>query len=198
MSLDDRLREHLRRQADDLEPDAGRALAVVEARTRRRGSTALGALLAAAVVVLVVVGWQAFRSMPPEVGPGASGSSSASLAPSSSAVYEQIAGTYGVTLEPADDTDLADLAGSWAMTLQPTGILLLSPPQTFSEGGGIQSGVAFSIDGDRFRTNLFQHRCNSVGAYTWRLAAARLTLVATDDDCALRRTVLATRPWTRQ
>jgi len=55
MSFDDRLRRELNRTADTIEPDVGEALAVVEGRTRRRGTIGLGSVLAGVAVVLVVV-----------------------------------------------------------------------------------------------------------------------------------------------
>ena len=82
------------------------------------------------------------------------------------------------------------------MELTPDGVMLMAPPATFREGGSVQSGVAYSIDGERFQTNLFQQLCNSIGAYSWALDGGILSLTAVEDDCALRRAVLASSPWT--
>ncbi len=84
------------------------------------------------------------------------------------------------------------------MELTPAGVMLMAPPATFREGGGVQSGVAYSADGARFRTNLFQQLCNSVGAYGWVLDGGMLTLTPVEEDCALRRAVLASTPWNQQ
>ena len=64
------------------------------------------------------------------------------------------------------------------MELTPDGVMLMAPPATFREGGSVQSGVAYSIDGARFQTNLFQQLCNSIGAYSWVLDGGILTLDA--------------------
>ena len=84
------------------------------------------------------------------------------------------------------------------MVLDRDGTMAMTPPATFGEGAAIQSGAAFSLAEDRFRTNLFQQRCDSVGAYAWSLVADQLTLTPLDDACALRATVLGERPWDRQ
>ncbi len=83
------------------------------------------------------------------------------------------------------------------MRLQPDGLVLLSPPSTFAPGPGGLTGVAYSLDGDRFRTNLFYNdACNAVGTYTWSLLAGQLSLTPVDDRCAIRVTLLAASPWT--
>ena len=113
--------------------------------------------------------------------------------------YGRISGTYAVTLQaPAGLPDLGDVAGKWTMVLDRDGTMKITPPATFGEGDAIQSGAAFSLAEDRLRTNLFQQRCDSVGAYGWSLVADQLTLTPVDDACALRATVLGERPWNRQ
>jgi hypothetical protein len=197
MSLDDRLREQLRREAAAIDPDVGRGLMLVEGRARRRGSVGLGSLLAATAIIVVVVIGQRVWSTAQDGGPGASVLMTAP--PSAALGYERIAGTYLAVLDvDAGGAELADVAGEWTMVLQPNGTMLVTPPPTFDEGGSTQSGVAFSIEGDDLRTNLFQQRCDSVGAYGWVLAGDRLTMTAVDDDCELRRAVLAARTWVRQ
>jgi hypothetical protein len=84
----------------------------------------------------------------------------------------------------------------WTMRLEPNGTVLLSPPATFLPGASGLSGVAFSLTGDRFRTNLFYNDyCNSIGNYVWSRAAGGLTFTSVDDTCAIRRTLLATTAW---
>ena len=198
MSLDRRLRDELQREAEGIEPDVGRGLMVVEARARRRATAGLGTLLVgAAVVVLLVVGVQALGSTSPDSGPGGSVPPTVPLSPSSET--SDVVGAYRATLETSDGgAEFADLAGEWTMELTPAEVMLMAPPGTFREGGGVQSGVAYSIDGARFRTNLFQQLCNSVGAYGWVLEGGTLTLTPVEDDCALRRAVFASTPWTRR
>jgi hypothetical protein len=194
MSLDRRLRDELQREAARIEPDAGRGLVVVEARARRRATAGLGSLLAAAAVVLLVVGVQALQSASPDTEPGGSVPPTL-LSPSPGTA--DIAGTYRATLEASDGgAEFADVAGEWTMELRPDGVMLMAPPAAFREGSTPQSGAAYSIDGERFRSNLFQQLCNSIGVYAWNLDGGVLTLTSVDDSCALRRVVLASTPWT--
>ena len=198
MSLDRRLRDELQREAARIDPDVRRSMIVVEARARRRATAGLGSLLAAAAaVVLLAVGVQALRSTSPNARPGGSVPPTVLLSPSPRTA--DIAGTYRATMEASDGgAELADVAGEWTMDLMPDGVMLMAPPATFREGSTAQSGVAYSIDGERFRSNLFQQLCNSIGEYGWVLDGGRLTLTPADDDCALRRAVLASTPWTRR
>jgi hypothetical protein len=198
MALDRRLRDELQREAAKIAPDAGRGLLAVEARARRRATAGLGSLLvAAAAVVLIVVGVQALQSTSPDTGPG--GSVPPTVLPYPSSGTAEIAGTYHATLELTDGgAEFADVAGEWTMDLRPDGVMLMAPPATFREGSAPQSGVAYSIDGERFRSNLFQQLCNSIGVYGWVMDGGMLTLTSVEDDCALRRAVLASTPWTRR
>jgi hypothetical protein len=198
MALDRRLRDELQREAAKIEPDVGRGLAAVETRARRHATVGLGSLLAAAVaVVLVVIGVQALRSWSPEPGPGGSASPTVLLSPSPETA--DISGTYRATLKASDGgAEFADVAGEWTMELTPDGVMLMAPPAAFREGSAPQSGVAYSIDGERFRSNLFQQLCNSIGVYGWVMDGGLLTLTPAEDDCALRRTVLASTVWTQR
>lgn len=196
MSLDRRLRDELQRAAEGIDPDVERGLNVVEARARRRSTVGPGSLLVAATaVVLVIVGVQALPSTPPDARPGGTMPPTVLVSPSPSP--GDIVGTYRASLQPSDGgAELGDIAGEWTMELTPDGVMLMAPPATFREGGSVQSGVAYSIDGERFQTNLFQQLCNSIGAYSWALDSGMLSLAAVEDDCALRRAVLASLPWT--
>jgi hypothetical protein len=197
MSLDRRLRDELQREAAKIDPDVGRGLVVVEARARRRATAGLGSLLAAAAaVVLLVVGIQALQSTSPDTEPGGSVPPTL-LSPSLGTA--DVAGTYRATLQASDGgTEFADVAGEWTMELMPDGVMRMAPPATFREGSTAQSGVAYSIDGERFRSNLFLERCNSIGVYAWILDGGVLSLTPVDDDCDLRRVVLGSAPWTRR
>ena len=200
MSLDRRLRDELQREAARIEPDVGRSLDVVEARARHQSTSGLGSLLAAAVaVVIVVASVQALRSTSPDIGPGGSVPPGVLPSPSPSRSSAEIVGTYLAALDASDGgAEFTDVAGEWTMELTPDGVMLMAPPATFREGGSVQSGVAYSIDGELFRTNLFQQLCNSIGDYGWVLDGGTLTLGPAEDDCALRRAVLASTPWTRR
>jgi hypothetical protein len=205
MSFDQRLRQDLRERADAIEPDLDRQLGAVEAGARhRRGVHPATLLLAAAVVVAALI----LRVPgPAEKGSGGAGASPVATASpdpgpsqaatSSAATYPEIAGTYHVALDPADTAVAKDgLGGSWTMRLSPDGAVFLSPPPDFAPGADSLSGIAFSLSGDRFRTNLFYNlACNSVGGYVWHLSAGQLAFTAVDDACSIRRTLLMTLPW---
>ena len=197
MSFDDRLRRELHRTADTIEPDVGQGLTIVQARAQRRGTIGLGSLLGAvAVIVIVVVGLQAVASVR-DSDPGASPSPVGGTPDPFG--YGRISGAYVVTLQAPDGLpEIGDVAGQWTMVLDRDGTMEMTPPATFGEGDATQSGAAFSLAGDRLRTNLFQQRCDSVGAYAWSLVEDQLTLTPLDDACALRATVLGERPWDRQ
>jgi hypothetical protein len=202
MSLDRRLRDELRREADAIEPDVQRHLGAVEARARRRGGIGASTLvLAAAIVVAAIILRISDPRLSGEAGgsgsPSPVASSSPSPSPSAPATYPEIAGTYVAMLDAADAAVKRDaLGGEWTMRLQPEGVVFLSPPATFVPGASGLSGIAFSLVGDRFRTNLFYNDyCNSIGTYAWSRAGNKLTFTLVDDTCSIRRTLLATTPW---
>jgi hypothetical protein len=203
MSLDRRLREELRREAAAIEPDVERHLGAVEARARRRGG-GIGAstlLLAAAIVVAAIILRISDPRLSGEAGSSGSprpvASSSPSPSPSAPATYPEIAGTYVAMLDSADTAVKRDaLGGEWTMRLEANGVVFLSPPASFVPGASGLSGIAFSLVGDRFRTNLFYNDyCNSIGTYAWSRAGNTLTFTQVDDTCSIRRTLLATTPW---
>ena len=101
------------------------------------------------------------------------------------------------TLDAADAAVKRDaLAGAWTMRLESSGAIDLSPPPTFTPGANGLSGIAFSLSGDRFRTDLFYNDyCGSVGTYVWSLAGGHLTFTSVDDACSIRRTLLTSTPW---
>jgi hypothetical protein len=202
MSLDRRLRDELRREAEAIEPDVERHLGAVEARARRRGGIGASTLLlAAAIVVAAIILRVPDPRLSGEVGssgsPSPVASSSPSPSPSAPATYPEIAGTNVAMLDAAVAAVKRDaLGGEWTMRLQPEGVVFLSPPATFVPGASGLSGIAFSLVGDRFRTNLFYNDyCNSIGTYAWSRAGNKLTFTLVDDTCSIRRTLLATTPW---
>ena len=201
MGLDRRLREELRRDAARIETDVERNLGAVEAQSRRRSAVPSTGLLVAAAIIAVAV---LFRIGEPRSDTGVGPASSPTAPPPSTvpspfgpATYPQIAATYTVSLDPTDPAVARDgLGGLWTMRLQPDGLVLMSPPATFKPGAAGLTGIAFSLSGDRFRTNLFYNDyCNSVGTYTWALQAGRLSLTPVDDTCSIRRSLLATTTW---
>ena len=200
MSLDRRLRDELQRDAQRIVPDVERNLGAVEARARRRVSIGTPTLLAAAAVIAVAIVIRV-QTAPSSVG-GPSQSPTTSAAPSpalGSPTYDAIAGTYTLSIDPQlPAATSAHLGGTWTMRLLPDGEMLLSTPQTFAYGSIAPSGIAFSLVGDRFRTNLFYNDfCNSVGTYTWSLAGDSLSFAPVTETCTIRETLLATAPWQR-
>lgn len=201
MSLDQRLRDELQRDADGIGPDVERNLGAVEARARRRTSIGAPTFLAAAAVIAFAI---VIRSQTTPLSSGGSStapSPHASSSPAASGIptYDTIAGTYTLALDPADPAASAGhLGGTWTMRLLPDGEMLLSTPQTFVYGSTAPSGLAFSLVGDRFRTNLFYNDyCSSVGVYAWSRAGDRLSFAPVTETCSIRQTLLATAPWHR-
>jgi len=191
MSLDRRLREALQRSSVVVDPDVGRNLATVRRRTRRLviRQRVTSALLAAAMVVVVVVAgpWVldiigSQRETPPAARP-----SSATLV-----------GAYQVDLTGADGRLAArGLAGSWTLALNGDGSILWNAPP----GAGVTEGLprdTYQVTGAQLVTNLFQTnlcRGSGVGSYSWTRSGGTLTLVAVNDGCELRRTILTSALW---
>ena len=195
MPLDERLRETFQRASSAIEPDVELRLdATLRQGVRPRRETGFAGVLAAAaaVVVLVVVVRLAGGVLPQ---PGAPTSPlSSTLNPN-----EAIAGRYTVTLLASDagvTTGDLGLAGTWSMTLLPNGELGLAAPAEFE--GSRAEGHTFSLDGSTFRTDLyFNDYCSSLGTYRWILSDGELRLDVEAEDCAMRETLLSTRPWGR-
>ena len=189
MPIDRRLREDLGRDANRIHVDIERNLGAVQARVRHRGPSLLIPAIAAAAVLAIVIG---LRFAPPNAIGGPTGTPSASAGANP---FEAIAGIYRATLDAPDD---ASVAGSWTMELRRNGTLVLAPPTTFSYGSIAPSGISYTIEGDRLRTDMFYNDfCASVGAYTWSLRGDVLTLSPASESCAIRKALLATSPWTR-
>jgi hypothetical protein len=193
VSIDRRLRRDLERDAERIHIDVERNLGAVQARARPRGvSTWLPAVGAAVVLVAIAV---RFGTPAPVAGPSVEPSPSGGIA-SRDAGFAAIAGTYRVSLETGAETP--SVSGTWSMRLVDDGEVALTPPATFAGASLAPTGVSFSVSGDRLRTDLFYNDyCRSIGTYTWALASDRLTLVPVDDECAIRRALLGTLPWTR-
>jgi hypothetical protein len=188
MSFDRRLRDELERDAARIPVDTERNLGAIEGRMRDRGPSLAPALIAVSAIVLVVL----VRVAPPQSAGGPS--SAPSPTPSANPVAE-IAGIYRTTLDSADDPKVV---GTWTMELRTNGTIVLSPPTSFSGASIPPSGISYSIEADRFRTDMFYNDfCTSVGTYAWSVRSGTLTLTPSVESCALRRTLLATSTWTR-
>jgi hypothetical protein len=201
MSLDRRLRSELERDAERVVPDVERNLGAVEARARGRSSVGTPALLFAAAVIALAIALRLGAALPPSGGPSPapSGPSASAVVPATSPLpsFGAIAGTYVVTLDPAVAAIARDhLGGTWTMRLAADGEIFLSPPATFGSGTSSLSGLAFTLAGDRFRSNIFYNDfCNSIGTYTWSLQAGRLAFAPVDETCVIRQELLSTIQW---
>ena len=191
MPLDDRLRTAFDRAASAVEPDTEARLERTLGRRNRGGqNSGLENLLAATVVVAALVVGVRLLGID-TIGPGTPPETSS---PGSGAA---IVGSYQVTLLPSDPGVVVDgvsFAGTWTLALRDTGVLEIEAPPTF-EGSRAQ-GHTFSLDGSTFRTDLyFNDYCSSLGTYGWTRSDGNLRLDVMADGCAVRRTLLATRPW---
>lgn len=193
MPLDERLRGTFQRAASEVEPDVELRLdATLRQGVRPRRQTSLTGVLAAAaaVAILAIVVRLAGG---PSIGTPTSSPSPALTG------NEVIAGRYAVTLEASDpgvSTGEVDLAGTWTMTLLQNGGLELAAPPAFD--GSRAEGHSFTLDGSTFRTDLyFNDYCSSLGTYGWSLSDGDLRLEVQAEDCAIRQTLFATRPWER-
>lgn len=202
MSLDRRLRDELRRDADRITTDVDRHLGAVEARSRRRTPVGGLSLVVATAVIALAVGIRLGTFPAQEAGatpaPGTAQPSPSVLEASPQASFDAIAGTYLVTLDSGVPAVASTgIEGTWTMRLVADGEIFLSPPTTFGSGTSSLSGLAFTLAADRFRSNIFYNDfCNSIGTYTWALAGGRLSFAPVDDTCPIRRALLSTTPWT--
>jgi hypothetical protein len=195
VSLDRRLRDELRIEAETITADVDRNLGAVEARSRRRSSIGASTLVVATAVVALAIGIRLGTTAPPSTGATPAPSPTAQGSPLAS--FDAIAGTYVVTLDAADPTVASTkIGGTWTMRLVADGEIFLSPPATFGSGTSSLSGLAFTLEADRFRSNIFYNDfCNSVGTYTWALAGGQLSFAPVDDTCPIRLALLSTTPW---
>ena len=106
MSFDRRLRNELRRDADQIDPEVERNLGAVEAMGRHRPAIGWSILVATAIVLVLALGLRIGATSNPAVGGSPTPSPSATASPlvsaeTPAASFDAIAGTYSVTLDPA-------------------------------------------------------------------------------------------------
>ena len=194
MSLDRRVRDAFDRAAATVEPNVELHLdATLRRAAEPSRASVLGTVLAAsaATVALVI----AIRLLGiPNAGIG-DPSSDPTASPTASGPNAAVAGTYSVALLDADaGVEASDLglAGTWSITLEPSGAIEVEPPTTFV--GSRAGGHTFSLDGSTLRTDLYYNDyCSSIGVYRWETRGGGLALTVAEDDCEIRRTILATR-----
>ncbi|KQZ88433.1 hypothetical protein ASD62_02990 [Phycicoccus sp. Root563] len=187
MSVDERLRSGLVRNARSLDPDVEVLLESALATHRRalwlRWGAATGGLVAAAsaAIVLVIGGWGSDRDAPvlPAKTPTAS-----------VAIQGRYAGQVAAL------PTVPEVAGRWVLEFKAGGVLTVTAPPTYS---GVVSGVLYAVQGQEMRTDLFsQDRCagQPLGRYAVTRTGSRLALMAVDDPCAARVGVLGATAWT--
>jgi len=192
MSVEDRLREGLRRNAASFEPAPDASLERVTARRRHRAHrrVALAAVAAAAAVIGAVVVLE-------QRGSELTVTSSAETSVPGSASAPALTGRFEATVGPGSASGLRfEVAGRWVLELTADGRVLATPPGSYV---GVVSGALFQATDEWFRTSLFESDlCSGVpaGVYRWVRTASGVRFTAEDDDCAGRVAVLAATDWT--
>ena len=194
MSLDERLRDSLRRAASTPDIDVSASLHVVRTRTRRaviRQRIARTGLIVVAILALVMLAprvvsdrqWLRTRPAHPGV--------TVHVLPG------QLQGRYTTIVPPGSAIVRDDrLAGVWTMSLGPNGVATMSAPPSYR---GVLTGVAYQVSGTELRIDLFgQDLCTGEppGTYQWRRSGNILVLGSLHDHCGARVDVLSTQVWT--
>lgn len=185
MSVDERLRIGMSRNALNLDPDVDALLESTLARRGRgrriRWAGAAAGLAAAASAALVLVfsdGWGGAPLVPADS--------------ASSSVIVQGRYVGDVAALPAAPS----LAGRWVLEFKSQGVLAVTAPPAYP---GVVSGVLYAVEGDELRTDLFsQDLCSGqpLGRYAVTRTTGGLGFAVVDDPCAQRVAVLAPTTWT--
>jgi hypothetical protein len=189
MPFERRLRDELNQAAAPVNPDTERSLFTVLGRRRRRARMRRVILALAATGLAAAIPFTGARIID---------STRPADDPPTVAAARQRVGAYQVTLTQADSAGIEpSLAGTWRMRLKADGAIVLTAPAAFTAEGSA-AGEVFTADQTTFRTSaLYNAFCTSIGAYTWRLSGAELSLVVGNDPCEIRRALLSIKPWTR-
>jgi hypothetical protein len=186
MSVDDRLRDSLSKQADTHVPAVEDALDRLHARARRERWRTAGLAVAtgaAAVVAAVVVGTT--------IGSGPSPSPDPVVPPPSP--EETLAPLRGRIV--GDVVRPASLSGTWTLDLAGNGTLEVTAPPRL---GRSEEVAAFTVDGSSFRTTLFGAgpcRDSGTGIYEWARVGDVVTFTTLSDDCVTREQLLVRTRW---
>ena len=197
MSVEERLRNGLARNAAGFEPDVESTLERVVSRTRRRAHrrwVAIGfaatAAAAAAVVGLVLVQRPrdeirtASEPEPTTEGTGP--------------VVQALTGGFEATVDEGVGGELPfDIGGRWVIELDTDGSMKVTAPATYT---GVVLAPLFQATPEWFRTSLFeQDLCSGqpLGTYRWELTGSSLRFTVMDDPCDGRVAVLAGQEWSR-
>lgn len=188
MSVEDRLRGGLARNAEDFRPEVERRLTRAVARQRRRQRFRWAGAVAAAVMVLAVAAIGASVL-------GRDGPRRAELGKPTGPAGQPLTGTYSATVPASATATSKGVAGVWALTLRADGTMAVQAPTAYH---GVLSGALFDSAADRFRTSLFtEDLCSGLGngTYRWTRTGSTVTFTVTDDPCDGRVAVLTAAAW---
>ena len=195
MSVEDRLRNGLARNAASLHPQVEVQLNVVLRRTRRRNrlrwaGTAVLVILVVPAVTALVAALVGGRPQPAAPLPTMT---TQETAPARQALTGSFTATVAATASLAQQRGLA---GAWTLRFQAEGNLTVQAP---AEYPGVLSGALFTATQGQLRTSLFEmDLCSGdgIGTYHWVRSGTTLLLTVVDDTCEGRVTVLASTIWT--
>ncbi len=197
MSVEERLRNGLARNAAGFEPDVESMLERVVSRTRRRSHRRWGAVgfAAAAAAAAALVGLVLVQRPPDELRTASEPEQSTE---SSGPVVLALTGRFEATVDDGVGGELPfDIGGRWVIELDTDGSMQVTAPDTYT---GVVSAPLFQLTPERFRTSLFeQDLCSGqpLGIYRWELTGSTLRFTLVDDPCDGRVAVLAGQEWSR-
>jgi hypothetical protein len=197
MSIEDRLRSGLARNAAGFEPDVESTLERVVSRTRRRSRrrwVAVG-FAAAAAAAAAVVGLVLVQRPRDEVRTATEPEQSTE---GTRPVVQTLTGKFEATVDDGAGVELPfDIGGRWVIELETDGSMHVTAPATYT---GVVSTPLFQVTAEQFRTSLFeQDLCSGqpLGAYRWELTGSTLRFTEVDDPCDGRVAVLTAQEWSR-
>ena len=191
MSVEDRLRNGLARNAASFEPDTESTLERVVSRTRRRSHRRwlvvgfAGAGAAAAAVVGFVLVQRPRDEIRTRGGAGADDRRDRAGGAGPDRTVR------GDRRRRSDGELPFDIAGRWVIELDADGSMQVTAPDTYT---GVVSAPLFQATPEWFRTSLFeQDLCSGQpsGTYRWELTGSTLQFTEVDDPCDGRVAVLA-------
>ena len=197
MSVDDRVRDALRRtaQRNDRDRELGGPLASVERRglRARRVRHAVTVLMTISAIALVaILGPGILREIRSDRAPSPPASSTQPTDP-----YQRVAGTYTVRLSVGSPlASQTGTAGPWIVRLGPGGEMTLIGPSSFASAPVLSR---YTLAGDRFSTDAFSGQAGcpeSTGSYRWERTASDLVLQPVAETCDIRRAVFGSAPLT--
>ena len=185
MSIDERLRLGLLREAAQVDAGVDEAMELVIRRHRHRRvlrATALTTVAAcvALLVTLAVPAWLAREDGTP-------------AAPSAATII----GAYEAAVS-GGEAERESIAGRWRMRLEAGGTISLTAPPGYTRP---TSGAGYVATSERLTTNmLLDHpgcQAGGAGTYAWSTDGAVLRLEVLDDQCLARALLLSGQEWRR-